>query len=367
MRELTPGRIATFSLGFEDEAFNELSSAKAVADRFGTEHHEFIVGPKPEQVLPRLAWHYSEPYADSSALPTFYLAEMARRHITVALTGDGGDENFAGYRRYRAMRFVTRYNLLPDPLKASLARLGRAIPVSTSRSRRYDLKRLLESAQEPLMQRYASWFGFFADTASLLTPEFRRSTVNSAPLSALKEAFNWGSTLDTVDAVMSADISTYLADDLLVKIDIATMAHGLEARSPLLDHRVMELVARFPVNLKLRGKTHKYALKKAVDHLLPKDILSRGKLGFGVPLDRWFRTDLVPLAQDLLLSSAARQRGYFESGAIERLLHHHRTAKGAHGHRLWALVMLELWHRSSTVQARPIVVDRAGETAPAAR
>ena len=343
MHEAGGGPPKTFSIGFEDEAFNELPYARIVASRFATDHHEFVVRPNISALLPTLAWHYSEPFADSSAIPSFYLAEMTKRHVTVALNGDGGDESFAGYRRYRAHLAASRYGRAPEPVRAIVERISKRVPAASSRSRLYDVKRFLESASMAEADRYASWFGFFPDPAAVVTPAFAEQSRKSQRVGALRSAFQSTAALHPVDQLMLVDVSTYLPDDLLVKVDTATMAYGLEARSPLLDHELMELAARLPVDMKLRGRVHKYALKQAVKDLVPNELLARRKVGFGVPLDRWLKTDLSGFAHDTLLSKEAVQRGYLDERAVRRMLLEHQSGTAVHGQRLWALLMLELW------------------------
>ncbi len=345
------GRIKTFSIGFDDPGFNELEYARLVARRYETDHYEYVVKPELETVLPKLAWHYGEPYADSSAVPTYHLARLARQHITVALNGDGGDESFAGYRRYVAHRHAEKLSRIWG-LPGVAATVSKLLPkTSHSRSKLYDLRRFLAGIGPSGAQRYLSWFGFFDDDAELLNAEFARTTVG-LPAARLEALFSENRDLDPADAAMAADIALYLPDDLLVKVDIASMAHGLEARSPFLDHVLMEEAARLPIALKLRGRSTKGLLKEALRGTVPDEILFRPKMGFGIPLDRWLREDLRQMTHDTLLSSRAKQRGYFRAGSVERLLREHGTGRVSHAHRIWALLMLELWEVSSAETAR---------------
>jgi asparagine synthase (glutamine-hydrolysing) len=345
-------RIMTFSIGFEDSQYNELPYARRVADLVGTDHHEFVVRPDATDVMPKLAWHYGEPYADSSAVPTYYLAKLARQHITVALNGDGGDESFGGYTRYVANRVALEYQRLPALVRTALEHAVHRFPRnSSSKSFGHRVQRFFGGASLPTHLRYASWFDFFQDAPGLLAPEFAAVDDGTA-LQPLEAAFAFHPGVNPIDASMAADIETYLPDDLLVKVDIATMAHGLEARSPLLDHVLMEFAARLPVTLKVHGRQKKWLLRRALRGLIPDEILDRPKTGFGVPLDRWLRTQLADSARDLLLSARARGRGYFRPQAIERLLAEHHSGRAAHGHRLWALLMLELWHQTYVDPAR---------------
>lgn len=345
MARESSSRISTYSIGFEEAAFNELPQARLVAERYDTDHHELIVRSDAASLMPKLAWHYGEPYADSSALPTFQLAGLVRRHITVALNGDGGDENFAGYKRYWANWMALRYQTLPSRLRRGVEQLaGGLVRASSGRSAAYDIQRFFAGASRPTAKRYAGWFGFF--DGDILTPEFAASMAGHSAVASLESAFADAAGLHPLDAAMSVDAATYLPDDLLVKVDIASMAYGLEARSPLLDQELMQFAARLPRSLKLRGRRGKYLLKKIAADLVPHEILNGPKRGFGVPLDRWFRDELRPAAEELLLGPRTHVTNYVRRSSIETLLREHLTERKAHGHRLWALVMLELWHRT---------------------
>ncbi len=336
-------RIRTFSIGFDDPRFNELPLARQVAEKFGTEHQELMVPPAQADLLPRLAGVYGEPFADSSAVPTYILAGMTRRHITVALNGDGGDESFAGYTRYWAHLRALQYGQLPRVVRAPLERAAAAmITPRSGRTLSYDVSRFLSSSTVPAALRYAGWFGFFPDRA-MRTPELASAVRGIDPIAALEHAFD--PALHPIDAAMAADVDTYLPGDLLVKIDTATMAHGLEARSPLLDHHIMEFAAALPVHMKRRGRRGKLLLRRLAAEWLPPDILRAPKRGFGVPLDTWFRGEMRPLLMDLLGDRRARVTSYLRADVVQRLLDDHLAGRAAHGHRLWSLVMLELWHR----------------------
>jgi asparagine synthase (glutamine-hydrolysing) len=338
-------RVKTFSIGFDNQDFNELRYARTVANRYSTDHHELVVRPDAVEIAPKLAWHYGEPYADSSAVPTYYLAEFARRHITVALTGDGGDESFGGYRRYQAHVATNWYRHFPRRARGLIEHaLARLPAAASSRSRVYDVHRFIGAASLPDQVRYASWFGFFTLHDSALQPSFVERTP-SAGIQMLGAALASGRGLHPADAAMSADVSLYLPDDLLVKVDIATMANGLEARSPLLDHTLMEFVARLPVSMKIRGWKKKYLLREVCRDLVPAEIMSRPKMGFGVPLDAWFRGELQDYLCDIVLSPSSFTREYVRPDAVRGMLEEHACGRAAHGHRLWALLMLELWHR----------------------
>lgn len=348
MAELGVSPLKTFSIGFEQQAYNELSFAKRVAQRFGTDHHEFVVTPQVTDVLPKLVWHYNEPFADSSAIPTFYLAEMTRRHVTVALNGDGGDENLAGYDRYLAHALSHGYDSLPRFMRRGFEGVGRLIPESPhSKTFLNRLKRFVSALGQSPALRYGRWIDHFDPElkAEMCTEEFTRQTNGVDASVLLAMAFDRSDADDFLNATLDVDVNTYLPDDLLVKVDIATMAHGLEARSPFLDQEVMEFCAALPAGMKLNWWTKKYLLKKAVKDLLPSEIVRRPKMGFGVPIDHWLREDLRELVFDVLLAPRAIQRGYFHQKVVERLLNEHvRKVRGWH-YQIWNLLMLELWHR----------------------
>jgi asparagine synthase (glutamine-hydrolysing) len=339
--------IRTFSIGFDEAAYNELPFAREVAERFGTEHHEFVVRPDALAVLPALIWHYNEPYADSSAIPTYYLARETRRHVTVALNGDGGDESFGGYDRYQANRLARVFDAVPLGVRRALARAVARLPAGPVRSLRRRAIRLLEAAAQPRERRYARWITHFdpETKARLCTPDFARAGGRDS-VDLLLEWYRASDAPDFVDATLDVDAHTYLPDDLLVKVDIASMAHGLEARSPLLDHRVMELAASLPSSFKLRGLEKKWILKRVARGLVPERVLTRPKMGFGVPIDVWLKRELREMVEDVLFSRAARSRGYFDAAVVRRLVDDHVGGRRDRHFQIWNLLMLELWHQT---------------------
>ena len=345
MAELTGRPVKTFSIGFEDEAYNELSWARLIASQYHTDHHEFVVKPDAVAVLPQIVWHYNEPFADSSAIPTYYLSELARRHVTVALNGDGGDENFAGYERYRLHLVTTRLDRLSRAGKRVLGLAVRALPANPSTSRSGRLRRYWLDAMTESRRRYARWVTVFPEsaTAELYRPWFREATAGNDPTDLLLTAYALADTPDLLDAMLGADILTYLPDDLLVKMDIASMAHGLEARSPLVDHALMEFAALLPSKLKLRRGDKKYLLKRVARGRVPASILGRPKQGFGVPIADWLRGPLRDMLHDTLFGRAARERGLFEPRMLQRMIDEHDHSIGERHPQLWALFMLELW------------------------
>ena len=317
-----------------------------MAQRFHTDHHELRVDPTVD-VIERLAWHYDEPFADSSAVPTWHVAELARRDVTVALTGDGGDELFAGYGRHRAVWLASRIDRLPGFVRAAAGGLAAWLPGGRGPGIARRLKRFSAALRRPLIQRYLDWVGIFDEPnrAALYTDEFVARLPNVDPVEYLARAWRRASRRDAVTAASLADLMTYLPSDLLVKVDIAAMAHGLECRQPLLDHRVVELVAAMPAHYKQRFGHGKRILKAAFADLLPKSVRRRGKMGFGVPLAPWLRNELGPFLRETLLDSAALARGWFRPAAVRRLVQEHQAGTHDHASRLWALLMLELWYR----------------------
>jgi asparagine synthase (glutamine-hydrolysing) len=333
-------KVKTFSIGFEESGFNELPHARAVAERYATDHHEFVVKSNAAEVLPKLVRHYGEPYADSSALPSYYLAKLTREHVTVALNGDGGDEFFAGYDRYRALPYFELASRL-GPLGPAVRALSRvrALP---SRARR-----ALAGAGRDPREGYARLMSYFS-------PEQKKGIYTEA----MREEFGDADSYEWMYAFMDeageplgvrllqyCDAMTYLQGDILTKVDIACMANSLEGRSPLLDHELVEWALRLPEGLNSNGSEGKRVLKSLARKHLPAPVIDRPKKGFGVPLDGWFAGELQPMARDALLSQRARERGLFKPGEVERLISDHASGREIHGYRLWALLCLELWFR----------------------
>jgi asparagine synthase (glutamine-hydrolysing) len=356
------GRVKTFSIGFPAKEYDETRYARMVAERYGTEHEEFIVEPDAVAILPKLVWHYGEPFADPSAIPTYYVSQMARRHVTVALNGDGGDEAFLGYARYRAMHYLDRLDRLPPGLaggRTALARLLAMAPVAIGRRLRLpQIRDMLDAPMADPVRRYAGAIAFFGDCDRTQGyGEAMRGQLAHSALDLLAPYFAGAETL--VAGANRADFHTYLPDDLMVKVDVASMAHGLETRSPLLDHVLLEWAARIPPAIKMAGGRTKALFKAAMAPYLPREILRRRKMGFGCPIDQWLRCELKEFAHDTLLASAARERGLMRPEYVKRLLDEHCAHRADHHTRLWALLMLELWFgtwidgAAATSQYRP--------------
>jgi len=330
MSQLSDRPINTFSIGFKEEKFNELPLARQVAKTFNTHHQEFIVEPHALNILPQLIDHYEEPYADSSAIPSFYLAQMTRKHVTVALNGDGGDESLLGYRMYKYFQFSLKYGMVPKPLQRLFA--GSVSPFLGIKPSLFTfrLKRFLQSSHSPVHERYLSYTSHFEPN------EIKGNRFNGTRL--IEDKFKGFKGVDPLDQLMWVDISHRLTDDLLVKVDVATMAYGLEGRSPFLDHRLMEFLAQLPANF----KNGKRILKSTFKNELPKGVF-QGKRGFEIPIGEWFRGPMKEFLRDALLSPNAKLHDYFDRNQTEKLVHEHLNTNLDHSQRLWTLLMLEQW------------------------
>lgn len=347
MAQESSERVKTFSIGFEEQDFSELHHARRVAEHVGADHHEFIVRPNAMEILPTLVEHYGEPFADSSAIPSYYVSRETRRYVTVALNGDGGDECFAGYERYAAMNLAQRYTrLLPAALRNGVvANLANALPDFQTRGPLGKGQRFLKAASLSPIQRYLRWISAFDENAKLdlYSNEFREQTKDFSTVGIIQPWFAKANGAGIVDASLLTDTMTYLPNDLLVKMDIASMTVSLEARSPFLDHHLMEFAASLPEKLKLRRMTTKYLLKRILKDLVPAENLSRGKMGFGVPIGHWFRGTMQPFLRETLLSEKALARNLFQRNKVRQIIDQHVAGKIDHSHRLWSLLMLELW------------------------
>jgi asparagine synthase (glutamine-hydrolysing) len=329
--------VKTFSIGFEEDDFSELGYARQIAKHFGTDHHEFFVRPDLVAVLPELAWAYDEPFADPSMLPTYYVSKLARELVTVALTGDGGDEIFAGYEHYQLEYRIDR---IPPPLRYLLGYPGMLMPDGMPGKKR------LRNMSRDLASRYIRVSTLFPEDsrACMYSPEHFARVRDHDPYERLASKFRAVSDLDITAQMQYVDAHAYLTDDILVKVDKASMMNSLETRAPLLDQYLVEYASSLPSTLRMRNGKLKYLLKKAAADLLPAEILARPKQGFGVPLKHWFRGDLASYACDLLDVPRARQRGIFNAHFIHKLLKTHASTKLVnHSREIWALLCLELW------------------------
>jgi asparagine synthase (glutamine-hydrolysing) len=340
MARMVDRPVQTFTIGFEDrDGFDERRYARIVSRRYRTDHHEFVVAPNAVDLIERLVWHYDQPFGDSSAIPTFLLNELTRQHVTVALSGDGGDELFAGYERFVAALLAERFRRLPASVRDVMQRSVVGVPRRAFRGRAGSVQRFLRAADQGLPMAYLTWLSFFTEAT-------RRQVIPGGSDWAIDDfARRWAGTagVDALNRLLELNLDTYLVDDLLVKADRMSMAHGLEVRSPFLDAELVAYVATLPAALKLRGFERKRVLKAAVGDLLPREIVDRRKRGFGVPLDRWFRDDLATYVASKLGSSGARVRQHLVPSVVARILDEHATGARDHGQAIWLLLTLEVF------------------------
>jgi asparagine synthase (glutamine-hydrolysing) len=341
MARLQSRPVRTFTIGFEDsDGFDERPYARTVAQRFGTEHIEFVVKPDAVDLVEGLVWHHDQPFGDSSAIPTYLLSELTKAHVTVALSGDGGDEVFAGYERFGAALALSRYQRLPPAVRRRLAAVGTAVPASALSGRGAGLHRFLAPSELPVVEAFLGWVGFVPE-------EWRARLVPGASPWAVDDYLaTWKASEGggLLDRLLHLNLQTYLLDDLLPKVDRMSMAHGLEVRSPFLDRELVEFALRLPASAQRRGMAGKVALKRALAGVLPRDILHRRKKGFGVPLDRWFRTDLRTYLETML-GAGARVRAHVRGDALDAMLGEHQSGAANHRDSLWAILTLEVFLR----------------------
>jgi len=348
MSKISSLPVKTFSIGFKEESFNELRYARKIVRLFKTEHHEYIVKPDALEVLPKLIWHFNEPFADSSSLATYYLSKITRQEVTVALNGDGGDELFAGYERYTANKIANIYSLIPRFLRKGISSVVQYLPESTNKKDFIKgFKKFTKGGYFSKEKRYACWMSIFDNALkdNLYSQDLKNRLKGINSWDYISDAYKQSDTKDFINTILFVDTLTYLPNDLLVKVDITSMANSLESRSPFLDHKLMEFAATIPSNLKVKGLTNKYILKKAFSSILPKDILHRKKSGFGVPVGSWIKNELKDYTYGILLNQRCIKRGYFNEQTIKRILDEHSLGKVDHGHRIWSLINLELWHQ----------------------
>jgi asparagine synthase (glutamine-hydrolysing) len=337
--------VKTFSIGFNEDSFNELKYARLAAKHFGTEHHEFIVTPELVEAVDDLVRHFDEPFADSSALPTYMVSKMARRFVTVVLSGDGGDELFAGYTRYVTDKKRGRMEKLPRFVRQGIVR-----KISEKMPHAAKGKNYLFNASLDAVERYIDSISHFGELkkSSLYAADFLKDLngeIGSGAALYRRLAGSVSDAADPVERLLYLDSRTYLPSDILTKVDRMSMANSLEARVPLLDHELIEFVQRIPADFKLRGLETKYIFKKALEGIVPGEILYREKQGFGVPIAEWINLQLKERIRAELLEKKTLTRGYFDERYIRLLLDEHARGRRDHSHALWVLWMLELWHR----------------------
>jgi len=333
--------LKTFSIGFREAAFNELPDARRVAKHIGADHHEYIVEADAVGMLDKLVWHFDEPFADSSAIPTYLVSKLAAQHVKMVLSGDGGDELFAGYERYVKYRQLSAWRArsmnMAGPLLEGVASLWPG-------AKGHRLARAAQRMRLGYPDDYLSGVGLArrADLEQLLDLP---SDIDLDPYASVREPYRDGLGGDELDAILWGDINTYLLEDILVKVDRMTMANSLEGRSPLLDHQLLEFAARLPADLKLQGQTGKRILKEVARQLLPAELLNKPKQGFAIPLSAWMRGDLLPMMRDLLASRSFRERGVYNVEGIQKCLQRHVDGQQDHGEWLWSVLTYELWAR----------------------
>jgi asparagine synthase (glutamine-hydrolysing) len=343
--------LKTFTIGFEDKNFSELKYARKIANYYDCNHTEFIVKPEAADILPKLVRHYGQPFADPSALPSFYLARETAKHVKTALNGDGGDENFAGYLRYPAMKLAKTYMKLPQFMKTAVLRaFSKLKEKNAPYGFNWRLKRFLNSAAaENLSSAHLNMSSFFnyEEKNAVYSEQMKQELQKHNCEKYIQNKFAETENTDFINRLLYTDIKTYLPECLLTKIDIASMANSLEVRSPFLDHKFMEFVFGLQGSYKLKGFDTKWILKETFAGFMPPGFFNRPKMGFGIPLGNWFRGSLKNYWQDICLSQTALKRGYFNPDAVKDLWRQHQSGKFDHGYKLWALLILELWCQSA--------------------
>ena len=368
MAETSAVPPVTISVGFDHQAYDEVRHAEIVARHLGCEFHALTADPVVDDLLPKLAWHFDEPFADSSAVPTYYVSRAARQLVTVALSGDGGDEMWAGYARHRVERWEQRVRRALGPTVRAAGWIGRALPLSVKGARA--LRHLAADPDQAYALKHA--YGMFEPDAKarLYSADFGHAVRGSDPFVSFRDAYRACGSSDPLDRALYVDARTYMIDDVLTKVDRMSMAVSLEAREPLLDHKLLEFAARVPASLKIRNGRSKYLLRRLLERRVPRSIVERGKRGFEAPVGEWLRGPLAPMAAELLGDGRLRARGVFDDREVQRLWNEHRAGRSDHRHRLWQLVMLELWFRQfvdggdAAGRQRSASVDRHGSVAP---
>jgi asparagine synthase (glutamine-hydrolysing) len=350
MQRHLPNPARTFTIGFSVSDYDESGFARLAAEHLRTSHQELVAHPETVGLLPKLCWYFDEPFGDSSAIPTYLVSQITREHVKVALTGDGGDELFCGYPRYKTVHKLRAIDRLPRILTRAVSnRLWDRLPVGLgNRTIAARLRQRMQILREPTDLRYVSWVSLFNAglRQRLYTPAFRNEVYHSAPEQFVARAVARSSPRAIGTRAMLADLQTYLPCDLLAKVDIASMAHALECRSPFMDHHVVELAASIPFKYHLSRDTAKPMLTAACGDLIPRTIARRPKMGFSIPLDHWLRSQLRPLVYELLLSDVFKARGYFDNRQINGLVTSHISGQNDYSHHIWALMCLEQWHRT---------------------
>ena len=341
MARLSDRPVRTFTIGFEESDYSELEDARTVARYLGTDHHEMIVKPSALDVLPDLVWHLDEPFGDSSAIPTFYVCRAARQHVTVALSGDGGDEVFAGYIRYREVEHYRRMGKIPAWIRHTIINpLTGALPFTWPG---WNYLYAMGKWRDGGLPCGLGIYPYIQE--KLYTPAFKTELQEYDPFEPTERLLRQTSDLDSISRYQYLDTLQYLPADILTKVDRMSMANSLEVRSPLLDHNLVEYMATLPVSLKLRGNISKYIFRKFCSQMLPPSVLTKRKQGFAIPKHRWFQTELRAFTEEILLDPKTLARGYFRKETLRQLLRHHATGQRDYSSWIWCLIVLEMWHR----------------------
>jgi asparagine synthase (glutamine-hydrolysing) len=350
MSQYSSQPVPTFSVGFEDESYDELSYAQGIADHFGTSHHFEVLTPDIVTLAEQLVPHLDEPFADTSIFPTFLVSQLASRYVKVVLSGDGGDELFAGYDTYLAERLSRSFRWLPSPLRKTVFPIlaEKLPPQSAKKSFTNKMKRFLEGeVLEPALQ-HARWMIFLseAEKAELFRPDLQAALNGDSTRALFETYFQQAGKFDFLAQQQYVDVKTYLVDDILTKVDRMSMAASIEARVPLLDYHIVEFALNLPPDLKMNGWRTKIILRNAVKHLLPEMVLKKSKQGFSIPMKHWLRTSLKPMMLDLLSEDSIRQRGYFNAQTVSGWIQDHLAGRMNRSHQLWPLMVFELWNRT---------------------
>jgi asparagine synthase (glutamine-hydrolysing) len=350
MRELGASPLRTFSIGFKDQTYNELAHARRIAEQFETDHEELILEPKALELTEKLIRHLDEPLGDFSIFPTYLVSEMARRHVTVALSGDGGDELFAGYEHYQAQRLAGRPGVA-FAARAAGTVTGRMRPSPQKKGTWNKIRRFTQAFDHDPGHRHFRWMMFLSEgmKKELYSPALQAAIDGVGPISGREPLAAHFAAMDGFDPItgeLYLDLKTYLVDDIMVKVDRMSMAASLEAREPLLDHKLAEFAFSLPGHLKLHGSTTKWIFKKTLERLLPAETLTRKKEGFSIPIKHWLTTDLRDLMRETLSEKRLREGGWFESAPVQRMIDAHLAGRENYSHQLWALLVFEIWREN---------------------
>jgi asparagine synthase (glutamine-hydrolysing) len=333
--------VKTFSIGFENQSYNELEYARTVSKRFGTEHHEEVVKPDADSIIMDLVRSFDEPFADSSAIPTFYVSRMARKHVTVALSGDGGDELFGGYGRYRDSWFGDCSRFIPKSVKSLMMQLGRSLPESSLGVS--TLRYIALDDDSRYIWKMAK--GLSVVHSDIFSKEIKERVSSTDPAPAFLEYMLSNNGMDKLTRRMYLDLKTYLPGDIMTKVDRMSMSVSLETRAPILDHLLVEYASKIPSEKKVNGKTPKYIWKKAAERLLPKEIIYREKQGFAIPISYWIKKEWSEIADELVLGHRALSRRNFNGKFLRNLVREHRVGRRDNSYLIWTFMILELWYR----------------------